>query len=177
MNYYKYEKKHLKCTTFWLLLILSFSAFFLRTALDASVADNASLALQNTETSAASESTFTFSLIRFALYFAITISTLNSDLFQMREQGRVVPVLSKYRFVPVDIAKMYRAKTLLLLRGVVLFYVGILIIFLAVAFTVFGPDAPVAQSMRHFSYALIFCVVFTGVLLAADWLRYCQSLH
>lgn len=174
MNYYKYEKKHLKCTTFWLFLILSFSAFFLRTALDASVADSASLALQNAETSAASESTFTFSLVSFALYFAITISALNSNLFQMREQGRVLPVLSKYRFVPVDIGKMYRAKALLLLRGVVLFYMGILIIFLAVAFTVFGLDAPIVQSIRQFGYALIFCVVFTGSLLVADWLRYRQ---
>lgn len=174
MNYYKYEKQHLKCTTFWVLLILSLFTLFLRTALDASVADSASLALQNAEASGASEGSYSFDWAWFVLCFAITLPPLNSDLFRMREQGRVLPVLSKYRFVPVDIAKMYRAKALLLLRGAVIFYIGSLIIFLAVTFTVFGHDAPIAQTMPQLGYALIFCIVFTGALLLTDWLRYKQ---
>lgn len=174
MNYYKYEKQHLKCTTFRVLLILSFFTLFLRTALDASVADNASLALQNARASGATEESYNFDWAWFVLCFVITLPPLNSKMFQIREQGRVLPVLSKYRFAPVDIAKMYRAKALLLLRGATLFYIGSLIIFLAVTFTVFGPDAPIAQTMPQLGYALIFCIVFTGALLLTDWLRYKQ---
>ena len=177
MNYYKYEKQHLKCTTFRVLLILAFFSLFLRTALDASVADNACQALQNTGTSGAAMESYTFDLAWFILCFAITLPPLNSALFQMSEQGRALPVLSKYRFVPVDITKMFRAKALVLLRGAALFYIGSLIIFLAVTFTVFGPDAPVAQTMPRLGYALLFCIVFTGTLLISDWLRYRQSLH
>ncbi|HJA20660.1 hypothetical protein I6E09_00120 [Mediterraneibacter glycyrrhizinilyticus] len=174
MNYYKYENQHRKCTTFRVLLILAFFSLFLRTALDASVAGNASQALQNIGTSDAAVESYTFDLAWFVLCFVITLPPLNSALFQIREQGRVLPVLIKYRFAPVDIAKMYRAKALLLLRGAVLFYIGSLIIFLAVTFTVFGHNAPIAQTMPQLGYALIFCTVFTGALLLTDWLRYKQ---
>lgn len=174
MNYYKYEKQHLKCTTFRVLLILGFFAFFLTAATDASIAANASLALQNAGTSGTAEGSYSFNWLQFALFFVLCITPLNSDLFRMREQGRVLPVLIKYRFVPVDITKMYRAKALLLLRNAVLYYVGSLVIFLAVTFTVFGPDAPIAQTMPELGYALMFCIVFTGVILLADWLQYKQ---
>ena len=106
MNYYKYESQHRKCTTFRVLLILAFFSLFLRTALDASVAGNASQALQNIGTSDAAVESYTFDLAWFVLCFVITLPPLNSALFQIREQGRVLPVLIKYRFAPVDIAKI-----------------------------------------------------------------------
>lgn len=169
MNYYKYEKKHLKCTTFWLFLILSLSMFFLETALNASVASGASNALHSAD--AASESC-SFSLLRYTLFFALTISTLNSALFQMREQGSVLPILIKYRFAPVDIRKMYCAKSLLVLRGALFFYAGTVIIFAAVWLTVIGFRIPPAEPVKQLGYALIFCVIFTFLLLLRDWIDY-----
>ena len=45
-NYYRYEKKHLKCTTYYVLLAISLFFFFLEAAVNASAATRASDALR-----------------------------------------------------------------------------------------------------------------------------------
>ena len=109
-NYYRYEKKHLKCTTYYVLLAISLFFFFLEAAVNASAATRASDALRTALGSENAAEEFALNIFRFELFFMITISTLNSALFYIREQGQAVPVISKYLFAPVDIKKIYRAK-------------------------------------------------------------------
>ena len=123
-SYYRYEKKHLKCTTYYVLLAISLFFFFLEAAVNASAAARASDALRTALESKNAAEEFALNVFRFELFFMITISTLNSALFYIREQGQEVPVISKYLFAPVDIKKIYRAKALLLLRGASIFFIG-----------------------------------------------------
>lgn len=170
-NYYRYEKKHLRCTSYYVLLAISLFFFFLEAAVNASAATRASDALRTALESENTAKEFTLNIFQFELFFMITISTLNSALFYIREQGQVVPVLSKYLFAPVDGKKIYRAKALLLLRGSCIFFLGGLIIYFAAACIILGAEAPFQQLLQQFGYALIFCIVAVIVLLLADWHR------
>ena len=170
-NYYRYEKKHLKCTTYYVLLAISLFFFFLEAAVNASAAARASDALRTALGSENAAEEFALNIFRFELFFMITISTLNSALFYIREQGQAVPVISKYLFAPVDIKKIYRAKALLLLRGASIFFIGGLIIYFSAAGIILGAAAPLLQLLQQFGYALIFCIAAVIVLLLTDWHR------
>ena len=167
-NYYRYEKKHLRCTSYYVLLAISLFFFFLEAAVNVSAATRASDALRTALESENTAKEFTLNIFQFELFFMITISTLNSALFYIREQGQVVPVLSKYLFAPVDGKKIYRAKALLLLRGSCIFFLGGLIIYFAAACIILGAEAPFQQLLQQFGYALIFCIVAVIVLLLSD---------
>ena len=83
-NYYRYEKKHLKCTTYYVLLAISLFFFFLEAAVNASAATRASDALRTALGSENAAEEFALNIFRFELFFMITISTLNSALFYIR---------------------------------------------------------------------------------------------
>lgn len=170
-NYYRYEKKHLRCATYYVLLTVSLFFFFLEAAVNASAAARASDDLRTALGSENAAEEFTLNIFRFELFFLITISTLNSALFYIREQGQAVPVLSKYLFAPVDSKKIYRAKALLLMRGASIFFIGGLIIYLSAAGTILGSAAPFQQLLQQFGYALIFCIAAVIMLLLTDWHR------
>lgn len=170
-NYYRYEKKHLKCTTYYVLLVISLFFFFLEAAVNASAAAGASDALKTALESENAAEEFALNIFRFELFFMITVSTLNSDLFYIREQGQVVPVLSKYLFAPVDSKKIYRAKALLLLRGASIFFIGGLMIYFSAAGIILGAASPLQHLLQQFGYALIFCIAAVIVLLLTDWHR------
>lgn len=170
-NYYRYEKEHLKCTSYYVLLVICLFFFFLEAAVSAATAARGSDALKTALRSEYAAEDFKFNFFRFTLFFMITISILNSALFYIKEQGQTVPVLSKYRFAPVNIKKIYRAKALLLLRGASLFYIGGLIIFFSAAGIILGAAAPFRQLLQQFGYALIFCITAVIILLLADWYR------
>lgn len=170
-NYYKYEKKHLKCTAYYVLLTISLLFFFLEAASDASTAARSSDALMAALPSGSSAEEYSVNVFRFELFFLFTISVLNSALFYIREQGKAVPVLSKYLFAPVDSTKIYRAKALLLLRGSCIFFIGGLTIYFCAAGMILGAAAPFRQILQQFGYALIFCIAAVSVLLLTDWYR------
>ena len=167
-NYYKYEKKHLKCTAYYVLLAISLLFFFLEAASNASAAARSSVAFKTALPSGNSAAEYSVNIFRFELFFMATVSVLNSALFYIREQGKAVPVISKYLFAPVNSAKIYRAKALLLLRGSCIFFLGGLIIYFAAACIILGAEAPFQQLLQQFGYALIFCIVAVIVLLLSD---------
>ncbi len=175
-NYYRYEKNHLRCTSYYVLLAISLFFFFLEAAVNASAAARASDALRIALETENAAKEFTLNIFRFELFFMITISTLNSALFYIREQGQAVPVLSKYLFAPVDSKKLYRAKALLLLRGSCIFFLGGLIIYFSAAGIILGTEAPFQHLLQQFGYALIFCITAVIVLLLADWHRSRHSI-
>ena len=156
-SYYRYEKKHLKCTTYYVLLAISLFFFFLEAAVNASAAARASDALRTALESKNAAEEFALNVFRFELFFM--------------EQGQEVPVISKYLFAPVDIKKIYRAKALLLLRGASIFFIGGLIIYFSAAGIILGAAAPLLQLLQQFGYAFIFCIAAVIVLLLADWHR------
>lgn len=170
-NYYKYEKKHLKCTAYYVLLAISLLFFFLEAASNASAAARSSDAFMTALPSENSAAEYSVNIFRFELFFMATVSVLNSALFYIREQGKAVPVISKYLFAPVNSAKIYRAKALLLLRGSCIFFIGGLAVYLAAAGLILGAAAPFLQILQQFGYALIFCIAAVSVLLLTDWYR------
>ena len=87
-------------------------------------------------------------------------------------KGRTVPVLSKYRFAPVDIRKMRRAKTFLLLRGAGFFYICSLIIYIATGLGYFGSELHWSTFMPRFGFALLFSVCQTAVMLVSERIRF-----
>ena len=175
-NYYQYEKKHLKPLSYRAFMGISLLWLFLNAAVEASTASRASEALETAVRSGYSPETFSLNLFQFDLCFMITISTLNSSLFYIREMGQQVPVLSKYLFAPVEVRKMYRAKAFLLMRGACLFYISGLAIYFAAAGVTFGAGAPFAQLLNQFGSALIFCIVVVSIALLANWHQYRQAI-
>ena len=119
INYLKYEKEHRKPAMSRVLTAACLLWMFITAAAEASSASQASLALQSAA-AAGTAQTFTMNTFRYVVLFTIAATVPYNDLFYISEQGKTVPVLSKYRFAPVDIRKMRRAKTFLLLRGAAL---------------------------------------------------------
>ena len=178
INYLKYEKEHRKPAMSRLLTAACLLWMFITAAAEASSASQASLALQSAA-AAGTAQTFTMNTFRYVVLFTIavvlfTIATAvpYNDLFYIREQGKTVPVLSKYRFAPVDIRKMRRAKTFLLLRGTGFFYICSLIIYIATGLGYFGSGIPLQMLMPRFGFALLFSVCLTAVMLVSERIRF-----
>ena len=112
INYLKYEKEHRKPAMSRILTAACLLWMFITAAAEASSASQASLALQSAA-AAGTAQTFTMNTFRYVVLFTIATAVPYNDLFYIREQEKTVPVLSKYRFAPVDIRKMRRAKTFL----------------------------------------------------------------
>ena len=170
-NYYRYEKKHLKCTTYYVLLAISLFFFFLEAAVNASAATRASDALRTAlgSENAAEEFALNHLPVRAVLHDYDFHTEQRTLLHQGAGTGG--PVISKYLFAPVDIKKIYRAKALLLLRGASIFFIGGLIIYFSAAGIILGAAAPLLQLLQQFGYALIFCIAAVIVLLLTDWQR------
>ena len=105
INYLKYEKEHRKPAISRVLTAACLLWMFITAAAEASSASQASLAFQSAAATGTAQ-TFTMNTFRYVVLFTIATAVPYNDLFYIREQGKTVPVLSKYRFAPVDIRKM-----------------------------------------------------------------------
>ena len=175
-DYRQYEKEHLKPVTYRVFTIISLFWFFLSAAIDASAAARASDALKTAAGAGYSPEDFGLNFFQFIFCFILTLSSLNNSLFYMKELGQEIPLLSKYRFAPVEMKKIYRAKAFLLLRGTCIFYVLSLVIYFTVAVVVFGGSAPFLQLAGQFAAMLLFCIAAAAVTLLTDWHRYRRTL-
>lgn len=171
INYLKYEKEHRKPAMSRLLTAACLLWMFITAAAEASSASQASLALQSAA-AAGTAQTFTMNTFRYVVLFTIATAVPYNDLFYIREQEKTVPVLSKYRFAPVDIRKMRRAKTFLLLRGAAFFYICSLIIYIATGLGYFGSELHWSTFMPRFGFALLFSVCLTAVMLVSERIRF-----
>lgn len=171
INYLKYEKEHRKPAMSRVLTAACLLWMFITAAAEASSASQASLALQSAA-AAGTAQTFTMNTFRYVVLFTIATTVPYNDLFYIREQEKTVPILSKFRFAPVDIRKMRRAKTFLLLRGAGFFYICSLIIYIATGLGYFGSGIPLQMLMPRFGFALLFSVCLTAVMLVSERIRF-----
>ena len=162
INYLKYEKEHRKPAMSRLLTAACLLWMFITAAAEASSASQASLAFQSAA-AAGTAQIFTMNTFRYVVLFTIATAVPYNDLFYLKEQGKTVPVLSKYRFAPVDIRKMRRAKTFLLLRGAGFFYICSLIIYIATPALLSLPDCRDAGQRADPVSALRFTSSFPDV--------------
>lgn len=171
INYFRYVKKCRKPAMYRLLMAASMTWLFVVAAADAASAAGSSHALQSALRENAAQE-FTGNPLQYVILFSITISTLYNDLFYIGEQKKQIPVLSKYRFAPVDIRKMRRAKTFLLLRGASLFYIGSQIIYTAVGCAYLSADMPWLTLARQSGFTLLFTVCMTAFMLITERIRF-----
>lgn len=171
-QYYRYEKKHVKCSSYRIMLIICLVWIFINAAADGAVASRSSRYLENVLGSSTQPQEFRLNLYRFTLLFSGTVLALYQPLFFIREREHGVPVLAKYLFAPVEIKKMRRAKTFLLLRGAGIFYLGCLLIYFFTAYGYLGTHAPFLPLIRQFLLALLFSAALIVFLLINERLRF-----
>lgn len=168
MNYFKYAKKCRNTTMYRLLTTASVIWLFITAAASAAASSQAlQTALRENK---AQE--FTIHPLQYVILFSITISTLYNDLFYIGEHKKQVPLLSKYRFAPVNIKKMRRAKAFLLLRGAGLFYFGNLAIHIVVGYACLGTDLPWPSLARQAAFTLVFTVCMAVFMLITERIRF-----
>lgn len=171
MNYFRYAEKCRKPAMYRLLAAASMTWLFIVAAADAASAAGSSQALQSALRENAAQE-FPGHPLQYVILFSITISALYNDLFYIGEQKKQVPVLSKYRFAPVDIRKMRRAKAFLLLRGACFFYIGSQIIYAAVGCAYLGAEMSWTTLAQQSGLTLIFTVCMAAFMLITERIRF-----
>ena len=152
MSYYRYEKKHLKnldsriCMGFFLFCFL----------------------LNIVSGAEAAAEPIRFSLPLCFIFLGACLALTNSALFFSREQNERIFLLDKYRFVPADLRKMFRAKALLLLRELLIFLLLSLALYLFIVLGKYGTKAELGEPLYLFLSITVFGLVFSGVELALN---------
>lgn len=149
MNYYRYEKKHLKNTLARMCMAAFLSLFLLN------VVSEADAAAENTPEPVG------FSLLLFCISLSVFLALTNNALFFSREQNERIFLIDKYRFVPADLRKMFRAKALLFLRELLLFLLLSLAVYLFIVLSKYGTGAELEKPLQLFLFAAVFGLVFT----------------
>lgn len=156
MSYYRYEKKHLKnldsriCMGFFLFCFLL------------NVVSGTEAAADNVP------EPIRFSLPLCFIFLGACLALTNSTLFFSREQNERIFLLHKYRFVPADLQKMFRAKAMLLLRELLIFLLLSLAVYLFIVLGKYGTKAELAEPLCFFLSIAVFGLVFSGVELALN---------
>lgn len=156
MSYYGYEKRHLKnldsriCMGFFLFCFLL------------NVVSGTEAAADNTP------EPIRFSLPLCFIFLGACLALTNSALFFSRERDEWFFRLDKYRFVPADLGKMFRAKTMLLLRELLIFLLLSLAVYLFIVLGKYGTKAELAEPLRLFLVTAVFGLVFSGAELALN---------
>ena len=109
-----------------------------------------------------------FSLPLCFIFLGACLALTNSALFFSREQNERIFLLHKYRFVPADLQKMFRAKAMLLLRELLIFLLLSLAVYLFIVLGKYGTKAELAEPLCLFLSIAVFGLVFSGVELALN---------